>query len=362
MAFQTNSKNMFMTLSDSELQVTKNTECLDSMSLSDSGVTKRKINTTFESVEVVALPHTVSNQLEEFPTLGGSVKPSKKESRKIHEQNIQKLSFNKETTNKYTPNERTNAFSSLENKEELAKKLFRTRRCRNVEQNTDGTWKYCYKETCNFYHSLDEFNPPPCHFDKNCRFKYGRLNRDGTTDKKSCCSHKHTDESVDQWLKRSNQQLPDLPQTNKLTRKPKVFKEFVKPSSKYSPKLQRPTTKPVKLSFPVSVPIKQIVHSPRPPPLTKPIKTLIQEPIKLLIKEPIQQVQTTHPLKLKSIKDESEEESEDESEEEKVYKSKRKTLKQPKRIVRVPTEKLAKIALKSLFAQNIFDVKVIVEA
>ena len=187
MASQTNSKNMFMTLSDSELQVTKNTECLDSMSLSDSGVSKRKINTTFKSVEVVELPHTVSNthQLEEFPTLGGSVKPSKKESRKINEKNIQKLSFSKETTNKYTPNERTNAFSSLENKEELAKKLFRTRRCRNVEQNEDSTWKYCYRETCNFFHSLDEFNPPPCQFDKNCRFKYGRLNRDGTTDKKA---------------------------------------------------------------------------------------------------------------------------------------------------------------------------------
>lgn len=252
-----------------------------------------------------------SKNIQEYPVLS-NLTPSKKVSRQIVQQNMKKNTFTNES--KITKDE----FSK-----QIASKLFRTRLCRNVYKKDDGSWSFCSRDKCDFYHSLDEFIPSPCRFDLNCRHKYGL--------KDSTCKHKHTDETINQWLTRSKQTLPDIPNTNTLTRK------YNKKTVTYSKNISSPIRVPV----PVRVPIRQTTNTqynpistptnpstPTSTPISTPVSTPISTPISAPISTPISTPTNNNT--------------------------------QP-RIVKVPNQKLAEIALQTLFEQNIFNVKVIVE-
>ena len=230
----------------------------------------------------------------------------------------------------YQPNARTGAFNSLENKQQMATKLQFTQPCKHLKQDAQGVWTACFREVCTFAHSLDEYKCPPCQFDKNCRFRYGRYNNQGVLDKQAACRFKHGNETVEQWCNRIQKPLPHLPQTNEQTRKPKKEESLDKE--------------------PLDCPQEE-----RRIPMHKPIVYPLVRKNKVMSTS----FELEHPRKEKTNRYTSDSESESD------YKSRkrreRKNNKQPERIVRVPTEALAKMALTSLFEKGVFNVKVVIE-
>jgi hypothetical protein len=261
----------------------------------------------------------------------------------------------------YQPNARTGAFNSLVNKQQMATKLQFTQPCKHLKQDAQGVWTACFREVCTFAHSLDEYKCPPCQFDKNCRFRYGRYNNQGVLDKQAACRFKHGNETVEQWCNRIQKPLPHLPQTNEQTRKPQTQKTLLTKNEQDS--LVFTLTDSEDEDFPPPPPTPTLPPPPPPTP-TLPIPTL---PIPTL---PIPTPPTTLPTPKKVVSD-SDSDSESESESESDYKDRKrrerrqkqsKHQKEPERIVIVPTEALAKMALKTLFKQGVFNVKVVIES
>lgn len=124
-----------------------------------------------------------------------------------------------ESSNK--SNYQSQVFAKTSDKEELAKTLQCTRACNYVTQKTpNGNYGVCYRQKCSFAHSLDELKDPFCRFNESCRFKDGKILRDGSIDVNTKCKFRHTGETRDEWVQRTGSSLPDLPQTNENTRKP----------------------------------------------------------------------------------------------------------------------------------------------
>jgi transposase len=337
MAYQTESKNMF-----SEENNTQET--------STNAITnKLSINVEESSVDIIALTPSnspvfglkelvpkITEKSFSFPKLS-STKLSKKESKELKNKSIKFVvatSYNQtRNTNQQTihqPNARTGAFNVLQNKQQMATKLQFTQPCKYLKQDDQGVWTACFREVCTFAHSLDEYKCPPCQFDKNCRFRYGRYNNQGVLDKQAACRFKHGNETVEQWCNRIQKPLPHLPQTNEETRKPKKEESLDKE--------------------PLDCPQEE-----RRIPMHKPIV----HPLVRKNKVRSASFELEHPRKEKTNRYTSDSESESD------YKSRkrreRKNNKQPERIVRVPTEALAKMALTSLFEQGVFNVKVVIE-
>lgn len=112
-----------------------------------------------------------------------------------------------------------NSFPILETPKLEEKKIneknvinYRTKPCINVTSNKNGVGPgICYRKTCTFAHSMEEWRIPVCRYDYNCRYFYGKYNSLGYIIKGSVCRFKHTYETVDEWLKRTNKQKPNLP-------------------------------------------------------------------------------------------------------------------------------------------------------
>lgn len=102
-------------------------------------------------------------------------------------------------------------------KDEVAKKLNCTKVCTWALKNpATGEYGTCYRQfegTCTFAHSLEELNDPMCTFDKMCKYKQGRYNKEGTFDVTLKCKFRHSSETREEWLKRTGKKLPDLPYT-----------------------------------------------------------------------------------------------------------------------------------------------------
>jgi hypothetical protein len=150
----------------------------------------------------------------EFPTLGASF-PKKKVQTKINSNNM--ANFNKINSPTNDPNEyrcglmRTTSFNIMGNKDKIAQTLKCTKGCRNVTTlDSEGHFGVCYRQHCTFAHSMEELTPPPCSFGSNCRMKYGSRP----------CRFRHDDETVEEWITRSGVTRPNLPPTNKDSRKP----------------------------------------------------------------------------------------------------------------------------------------------
>lgn len=90
------------------------------------------------------------------------------------------------------------AFETLANKETLDKKLIKTKICNSLEKIE----KCPHGENCRFAHSLDELNISNCLFGQQCRF-VRCFNGNVVNTGKKTCHHKHPDESVDCFFKRT---------------------------------------------------------------------------------------------------------------------------------------------------------------
>ena len=203
----------------------------------------------FKGVECVPLN---SVKEEDFPKLGASLPiPSKEsiKSRKGRKKNTITFTVDRsyiaqnrhERSYLYRPNHcgshddpRTAAFSKMEDKEAVAKSLSCTRACKNVLQKQEsGEYGVCLRHVCTFAHSLEELNDPMCGFDATCRFRHGRPRRDGTVDSNGKCMFLHSDETREDWLKRTGRKLPALPATSEKTRKPTPMEDKVKALPQY---------------------------------------------------------------------------------------------------------------------------------
>jgi hypothetical protein len=149
----------------------------------------------------------------EFPTLGASF-PKKKDQSKINSNNMVKIGSpkNKKSEEHHRPDlMRTTAFNIMGDKSKIAQNLKCTKGCRNVTTlDSEGNFGVCYRHHCTFAHSMEELTPPSCSFGSNCRMKYGTRP----------CRFRHDDETVEEWLNRSGVNRPNLPPTNKDSRKP----------------------------------------------------------------------------------------------------------------------------------------------
>lgn len=101
---------------------------------------------------------------------------------------------------------------------DTAKKLTRTKPCKNV---TD--YGICTRQACTFAHSLEEWVPPPCGFGRKCYRQSGKKDfNTGLVLPNTRCQFKHPDETTEEYFKRTDTSLPNLPQTSENTRKEHV--------------------------------------------------------------------------------------------------------------------------------------------
>jgi hypothetical protein len=85
--------------------------------------------------------------------------------------------------NNLSHNSRTRAFDFLKDKDIIAKRLEKTKLCKNIITNG-----MCNRKFCSYAHSLKDLKEPKCVFDKNCR--------------KPQCQFKHSIESKEDYYKR----------------------------------------------------------------------------------------------------------------------------------------------------------------
>jgi len=85
---------------------------------------------------------------------------------------------------------RTAGFEQLGNKDELAKRLTKTKVCRNLVK-----FGKCTRKVCTFAHTPEELNDPECVFSTGCR-------------KRSKCTFKHGDETSEEYRNRLGIKFP----------------------------------------------------------------------------------------------------------------------------------------------------------
>ena len=80
-----------------------------------------------------------------------------------------------------------------------------TIKCKYVFKRPNGTWNICKnKSYCRYAHSIKELRCLQCNLDSKCS-KYNN---------KGICMYKHTSETRDEWISRTNMYRPELPLTN----------------------------------------------------------------------------------------------------------------------------------------------------
>lgn len=323
----------------------------------------------------------VNSKNEDYPILGSedqSLKKSKLKKNKKTTNDVTKFflstSYNEVRMNKRptmvnnSSDDRSNAFSTLENKEKIAKSLFCTRPCNNVKrENQDSPYGCCYRETCSFAHSMSEINDPMCSFDITCRFRWGKPQRDGPIDDKTKCQFRHSDETRQEWVKRTGRTLPDLPETSENTRKPTASKPTAsKPTAHKNIKKDNPeVTVPTLVDSSLSetripfVPENQMFHWGKTVEKLEPIVDLV-------------------PTESECLSDLSESSELSESNDSKRYKRRRSRSRSPHKnshsrssdkvtkqlfmhVIRVPTSELAEVAIKAAFDRGVYNLQVIVD-
>jgi hypothetical protein len=117
-------------------------------------------------------------------------------------------------------NSRTSCFYTLADKNILSATLTRTKPCRLVLKKPNSEhFGICTREECSFAHSQEELELPVCMFGENCRIVHGK--RDKNTNEiipNSSCIFKHPFETVNEWMKRTNTVIPELPKTSNQSR------------------------------------------------------------------------------------------------------------------------------------------------
>lgn len=99
-----------------------------------------------------------------------------------------------------------------EKKEEPEKKenpMRCTKPCSYALTQDDGKRGVCYRETCDYAHSLEEYRILPCAFGYSCRYRH------------KTCKFLHPRETKDDFFARTRLPKPDLPDTSENVRRPK---------------------------------------------------------------------------------------------------------------------------------------------
>ena len=89
----------------------------------------------------------------------------------------------------------------MSNPSESRIKNERTIKCKHVFRRDNGVWNQCKrKNDCKFAHCIEEIHCLRCNQDETCRyFEMG------------VCMYKHSRESYDEWMQRTNVLRPDIP-------------------------------------------------------------------------------------------------------------------------------------------------------
>lgn len=239
---------------------------------------------------------------------------------------------------------RIKALSKMENKEEMDKNLTGTKACKNIERTSTGEFGVCYREICTFAHSLEELNDPMCGFDSVCRHRLGKVQRDSTVDKTLKCMYRHTDETREEWVNRTGCVIPDLPKTSEKTRKPVARKDAV------------PVVKP-KVSAVVPVFTRPVTPIPDAPVKAWGIETPVVQPETPIPSVSVEAAETTR--KYKDDKYDSDRSSDSYSRH-RSRSPRRHHRHSSRRVIIVPTNHLAEVAIKAAFNHGIYDLQVII--
>lgn len=324
--------------------------------------TKEVSITSFQGHNVVPLRKLDD---EDYPVLGVTSTPKTK-SRKTkktkknkpdvirfvvgtsYEETRQNHRRNQNFTNGDDP--RSRAFAKMEDKETVAKTLTCTRACNNVKRDSpDKEFGICYRENCSFAHCLGELNDPMCGFDSTCRFRWGKPQRDGTVNAKAKCMFRHSDETREDWIKRTGRTLPDLPETDEKTRKPTARKNTetkVQDKTPVNPLKRAPAPctplKTAKNMFTFTVPAETLPGTPPVPVARKKLDFSGDS-------DDSQRSRRSH-YRHRSYRRNSRSRS--------PRGSDRKSS--PLQVITVPTKELAEIAIKAAFERGIYNLQVVI--
>lgn len=398
MASNTMNTNIFETLvisSDSETEQPACTPAPHSSHVSEEPKdsdqdqeTKEVSITSFQGRNLVPLRKLDD---EDYPVLGVTSTPKTK-SRKTkktkktkpdvirfvvgssYEETRQNRRHNQNFTNGDDP--RSRAFAKMEDKETVAKTLTCTRACNNVKRDSpDKEFGVCYRENCSFAHCLGELNDPMCGFDSTCRFRWGKPQRDGPVNAKAKCMFRHSDETREDWIKRTGRTLPDLPETDEKTRKPTVRKNTetkVQDKTPVNPVKSAPAPctplKTAKNMFTFTVPVETLPGTPIPGVVhktrvsqwdVKPVqKPIIVSPLVPVARKKLdfsgdsddsQRYRRSH-YRHRSYRRNSRSRSPRGSD----HKS------SPLQVITVPTKELAEIAINAAFDRGVYNLQVVI--
>jgi len=270
----------------------------------------------------------IFDNLSEKPSCWSKIKDNQISSEKKQD-NLYKIGEQKNgqikyvVHNKYIPESEkvmAEAFTNMSDKESVAKKLKCTKACNFVLKNPiTGKYGTCYRSICTFAHSLEELNDPMCEFNRMCRYKHGRYNKNGEFDVTLKCTFRHISETREEWLERTEKTLPDLPKTLSKPVEEKVLGSgYAKKTSPFTP------PKRVALDIP-SAPIK--------PPAEKVAKKESTEKVRKNLSKEYNEKPTKKSLNSNN----------------------------DLHIIKVPSKELAEIAIKYAFENGVFNIQVIIE-
>lgn len=295
----------------------------------------------------------------EYPKLGSSI--TKHRQRMIDESN--KILSENVSDFKRSEDPRSLSFATMSNKEGIAKSLVCTRACRLVSgpfqtpnQGEEPKFGVCSRPECSFAHSLEELQAPFCGFDGNCRFMNGKV--DKNTRKKipgTSCKFRHSSETIEEWLKRSNSKQDPLPKTSEFSRKPSVG-EVVTKSEQVKIKIA-PTVSLVNQWQQLKINVGSSIQSTEPT-----TDSLIGDSLTAPITRKTRSSRWDQkPVETKNTTDTIEKDNESEKSDESDCEKSTHTSNTRKHIIRVPSDYLATIAIKAAFDRGIYNIKVIVE-
>jgi hypothetical protein len=240
-----------------------------------------------------------------------------------------------------TQGPRSQAFTKMEDKQIISKSLTCTRACKNVKRDyVTKKFGICYRETCSFAHCLDELNDPMCGFDSTCRFRWGKPLHDGSIDTETKCIFRHSDETREDWSKRTMRIIPDLPVTAEKTRK-------------ITQKKNLPST-PVKTVDVPSTPVKTVDVPSTPvliPEAPRKFKDYKWGETQLVISPIIMDNSSVFRYSRSRNRSRSRSRSRNRSRSPTIL----------RRMITVPTKELAEIAIKEAFNRGVYNIHVVVE-
>lgn len=277
---------------------------------------------------------------------------------------------------------RSLAFSNMDDKETISKALTCTRVCNNVKRGSPAEeFGVCYRENCSFAHCLNELNDPMCGFDSTCRFRWGKQQRDGSMNTDAKCMFRHSDETRDDWIKRTGRTPPDLPETDDKTRNHasrqkgdvKTCVEKVTQTPVAPKKMAKYITVPdVPLKARVSQWGVKSLHTPGTPLKAlvskwgaKPVNNQVITPPGPVAHKKLEYSDDSDDSRLPRSRHSSHRRIRrinDRSRSPRRYELSRSPPRDvPPHVITVPTKELAEIAIKSAFDRGVYNIRVVVE-